>query len=249
MLVSEPPYNLFPSDNGRGAQGLKQAGSTAGSPTIERSRYPVPAGRTPYILPSSMQLEPTVPSNVRVEATTASSSSKNSAGSDATTKNPGPTGLPEDLPIRSKLVVKARDDENLPNNDELESAIRRRHNESRQFSSAVPSSGPMTCEGLVCSTKGSVVGAMLTAILLQIGLVAAFWLFYTSKQRHWSKLVNDYDPRTIHSTTSSSSASFPSSPEVIFRSVYDRLSAGGRRILIPYPNSSNNSSTTHSRDK
>jgi len=92
------------------------------------------------------------------------------------------------------------------------------------------------------------VGAILTVLLLQLGLVAAFWVFYRSKQRHWSKLAGDYDPRTIHSHTthSTSSSSFPTSPEVIFRSVYDRLSAGGRRpILIPYPNSQN--STTHSR--
>lgn len=109
--------------------------------------------------------------------------------------------------------------------------------------------GPATYDGYVCSTKGSVVGAILTVLLLQLGLIGAFWVFYRSKQRHWEKLGGgDYDPRTIHShthSTTSSTSSFPTSPEVIFRSVYDRLSAGGRRILIPYPNSQN--SSTHSR--
>jgi len=102
-------------------------------------------------------------------------------------------------------------------------------------------------EGYVCSTKGSVVGAILTVLLLQIGLVAAFWVFYRSKQRQWDKLNGvDLDPRMMHSHThtTNTNSSFSTSPEVIFRSVYDRLSAGGRRpILIPYPNSQNSSSS------
>lgn len=38
-----------------------------------------------------------------------------------------------------QLVVKAKEDENMPNSDELDLAFRRRINESRQYSSAVPS--------------------------------------------------------------------------------------------------------------
>lgn len=113
--------------------------------------------------------------------------------------------------------------------------------------------GPPTYDGYVCSTKGSVVGAIFTVLLLQVGLLLSFWYFYRSKQRHWSKLAGIQDSSTHHHSPhhhhhhTSSSSSFNTSPEVIFRSVYDRLSAGGRRpILIPYPNSQTSSSTTSS---
>jgi len=81
----------------------------------------------------------------------------------------------------------------------------------------------------------------MTVILMQAGILAAFWFFYRTKQRHWEKTGGGFNDSTMHSTQSSN---FSSSPEVIFRSVYDRLSAGGRRpFLIPFPNSQ--SSSTH----
>lgn len=104
--------------------------------------------------------------------------------------------------------------------------------------------------GYVCSTKGSVVGAIISMFLLVIGLLGSFWVFYRSRQRHWMKLAGYNDsPLHSHSHTPTSTANFSSSPEVIFRSVYDRLSAGGRRpFLIPFPNTQSSSHTHHSDD-
>lgn len=83
------------------------------------------------------------------------------------------------------------------------------------------------------------VGAIITVLLLQVGLVASFWFFYRSKQRLWDKAAGLEDSHAhLPHTHSNPSTAFATSPEVIFRNVYDRLSAGGRRpFLIPFPNS------------
>ncbi|ODN02605.1 hypothetical protein Ocin01_04086, partial [Orchesella cincta] len=150
------------------------------------------------------------------------------------------------------LVVLQKEADGNMLEPERDPITRRRFNESYPFGS-VPASmipGPPTYDGYVCSTKGSVVGAIFTVLLLQVGLLLSFWYFYRSKQRHWSKLGGIQDSphqhHNLHSHSPShhttSSSSFTTSPEVIFRSVYDRLSAGGRRpILIPYPNSQSSS--------
>ncbi|OXA52939.1 Plasminogen [Folsomia candida] len=257
------PYNLFPHQQpvtpkptSSDTQVPLKPVSTAGTPTIERGYKYSPFHQSPHIIESEgarpsqiiRQLTTSVPNTLNPPSNEDPHIIMKQDNVESSTKKPM-SELPGALPIHSRLVVKAKEDENMPNSDELDLAFRRRINESRQYSSAVPSSGPATYDGYVCSTKGSVVGAILTVLLLQLGLIGAFWVFYRSKQRHWEKLGGgDYDPRTIHShthSTTSSTSSFPTSPEVIFRSVYDRLSAGGRRILIPYPNSQN--SSTHSR--
>ena len=100
-------------------------------------------------------------------------------------------------------------------------------------------------QGYVCSSKGSVVGAIITVLLLQMGLAGSFWFFYQTKQRQWAKASGFQEPHSLHSShphSPSSTANFSTSPEVIFRSVYDRLSR--RPFLIPFPNTQSQSSSS-----
>ncbi|CAG7728314.1 unnamed protein product [Allacma fusca] len=178
--------------------------------------------------------------------------SVNSVFSATTTPKPAPE-LPGALPIHSKLVVIPRtlDEANLPlNNEELFGPdIRRGSNSTRPFGSgpSIVTPGLANPPGYVCSSKGSVVGAIITVLLLQMGLAGSFWFFYRTKQRQWAKSGGFQDPHLhSHPHSSSSTANFSTSPEVIFRSVYDRLSAGGRRpFLIPFPNSQTTSAHPH----
>jgi len=108
-------------------------------------------------------------------------------------------------------------------------------------------------QDIFCSTKGSVVGAVMTVLLLQVGLIAGFWFFYRARQRLWDKAngVGDsqFPSHTLHHHQSPPSTGFSTSPEVIFRNVYDRLSAGGRRpFLIPFPNSASRSHHRETED-
>jgi hypothetical protein len=71
----------------------------------------------------------------------------------------------------------------------------------------------------VCTASSTVIASVFTTVFFNVGLVAGFIFFYRTKKREWQKL-SGLDDSAFHEQASSGGGF---SPEVLFRSVYDRL--------------------------
>jgi hypothetical protein len=80
-----------------------------------------------------------------------------------------------------------------------------------------------TDEGYVCTASSTVIASVFTTIFFNVGLVAGFIFFYRTKKREWQKLSGFEDNTTYHNQHTGGSGGAGFSPEVLFRSVYDRL--------------------------
>jgi len=98
-----------------------------------------------------------------------------------------------------------------------------------QFVSSL--SAAYTDEGYVCTASSTVIASVFTTVFFNVGLVAGFIFFYRTKKREWQKLSGfggggGGDSPTFHTGGGGGGGGSRGdifSPEVLFRSVYDRL--------------------------
>ena len=104
-------------------------------------------------------------------------------------------------------------------------------------------------EGQVCTPSGTVAAAIVTVILLHLALVGGFTYFYRRKRRSW--MNKDLNPLSFHnpaglpaySTNPRNSLHHYTSPDIMFRNVYDHHTPGLNNptfpnvsAMIPTPN-------------
>ncbi|KAG8232567.1 hypothetical protein J437_LFUL008705 [Ladona fulva] len=156
--------------------------------------------------------EPTIRNEV-LDTSTASMMPKSSTtDSIPTTTKPREPDLPNELPLQLRLVV----GEDLLPKLSKEDATSRRKNKVSIISE--PATHPTLSnaeedEDSGCTQRPLLLTALFITIFLNIAFLVAFGMFYRAKRRQWAKLTGEHSTHGPPHFT----------PEVLFRSVYDRL--------------------------
>ncbi|XP_059489112.1 uncharacterized protein LOC132204551 isoform X2 [Neocloeon triangulifer] len=138
--------------------------------------------------------------------------------------------LPSELPLQLRLVV---GEDSMPT--ENNATKQKNSNRNRFLINPANSFNPYNVypesvyseDGFVCTPSSTIIASVFTTVFFNVGLVAGFVFFYRTKKKQWQKL-SGYDNTTFQNpgradTSDGGSGIF--SPEVLFRSVYDRLPA------------------------